>query len=355
MGEFRTVCVNARFLTQRLTGVQRFAVELSLRLKKADWKVFFLCPKNIENSECAQKLDVITFGYTTGHFWEQIELPLYLNRIGNPLLLNLCNTAPIYYSNKISTIHDLSYIHGKQWFNWKFRLVYSFLMPKVASSSLYIVTVSESIRKELSSSFQLDRARIYVVSNASSFKFKQVSKELKNGFNVISVGSMDPRKNLASLINAFIEFQSELEGIQLLIVGDEGQSFKKNELISSKIPDNIEFLGRVSDKKLSELYASSSLFVSLSLYEGFGIPNLEAMSFGLPVLVSKIESYMEVCGDAGYYVDPKNLYEIKEAILAIKGDLELRMKMQYLSKKQASEFSWNHSLAQLRDVIETAL
>ena len=124
--------INSRFLTQEITGVQRFAIEISLRLKDLlKDNVLFVAPYNVIQSEIAKRLNVQIIGNHTGHLWEQWDLPHYLKKNGSPLLLNLCNLAPLRYKNKISTIHDVSFVRYPQTFSKKFLFFYKFMIPKI--------------------------------------------------------------------------------------------------------------------------------------------------------------------------------------------------------------------------------
>ena len=142
--------VNSRFLTQNITGVQRFAIEISKQLKKLlNSKIQFVAPKNIIHKDLAEELDVKVIGYNTGHLWEQIDLPLYLSSIGKPLLLNLSNTAPLFYKNKIVTIHDVAFKRFPQTYSFKFRMFYNLLIPIILKNSKHILTVSEFSKNEI--------------------------------------------------------------------------------------------------------------------------------------------------------------------------------------------------------------
>ncbi|HDU8665065.1 TPA: glycosyltransferase family 1 protein, partial [Serratia liquefaciens] len=120
--------VNARYLTQELTGVQRFAEQISLSLKVIRDDVVFLAPPGVLRNNVANKLQVREIGSKSGHFWEQIELPRYLKKNGSGLLLNLGSTAPVFYNNQIVTHHDVTYKRYPESFSRKFRLLYGFLI-----------------------------------------------------------------------------------------------------------------------------------------------------------------------------------------------------------------------------------
>jgi len=145
------IVVNSRFLTQKITGVQRHAIELSLQLKQLRPDIKFVAPKNIIHTDIASLLKVETVGTRTGHLWEQISLPRYLKKHNKEktLLLCLANTAPLYYKNKIVTIHDVSFLANPQWFDKKFYYFYRFLIPRIARNAQTVITVSEFSKKEI--------------------------------------------------------------------------------------------------------------------------------------------------------------------------------------------------------------
>src|SRR5687768_11068529 len=138
--------VNARFLTQPITGVQRFAIEISKELKKANPQIKFIAPKEIIHHNLANELNAQLYGKMSGHFWEQLELPAYLKKQHSPLLINLANLAPVTYNNYIATIHDLSFLQFPKSYSRKFYYYYKFLIPKIAGRAKKIITVSENAR-----------------------------------------------------------------------------------------------------------------------------------------------------------------------------------------------------------------
>ncbi len=169
--------VNSRFLTQKITGVQRFAIEISLRLKDLlKENVSFVAPGNVIQPKIAEQLNVQIVGKHTGHIWEQWDLPRYLKKNGSPLLLNLCNLAPLHYNNKISTIHDVSFVRYPQTFSKKFLLFYNFMIPKIISSSKMILTVSEFSKREIIDVYGTEENKIEVVYNAVNQNFKPINQ-----------------------------------------------------------------------------------------------------------------------------------------------------------------------------------
>ena len=140
------VYINGRFLCRKATGVQKFALGLSAALQKKYPDVLLILPKG--NYNC-YGLNVRKSGWGSGFFWEQIWLPLYLWFHSRPLLINLCNTAPLLYKKQIVTVHDLAFLKDKSWFSPAFRRWYKYLIPRLCRKSLAIITVSEFIKKEI--------------------------------------------------------------------------------------------------------------------------------------------------------------------------------------------------------------
>lgn len=340
------IYINARFLTQKVTGVQRYATEMSMQLKKLYPKIKFVAPKNVIHKKLASGLEAEIYGNLTGHLWEQTELLRYLKSQGNPLLLNLANTAPISYKNQIVTICDLSFLRHPEWFSRKFYYYYRFLIPQITKNSLKIVTISKFSKNEIMNLLNISEHKIKVIYCGVDEKFinhtianAAVSNKYKN--YILAVSSLDPRKNFKNLISAFKKLA--LPDTQFVIVGSENRVFANNELKKFINTRNIVFTGYVSDKELIALYKNAKLFVFPSLYEGFGLPPLEAMACGCPVVVSNVASLPEVCGDAAYYVDPYNVESIAEGMQKVLTDDTLRQSLIQKGIERAKLFSWEKS------------
>ena len=340
------IIINARFLTQRITGVQRYAIEMSRALKKIDPTIRFFAPHNIMHHDIANELGVEVVGRLSGHAWEQIELPSHLRANCNPLLLSLATTGPILYKRKIVTVHDLSIWHYPKAVSWKFRMLYQFLLPRVVASSLHITTVSNFCKNDIAEKFRASLDHLSVTYNASSFSGKHGDTERENKRVLIAVGSLQPYKNIIGLIEAFRIFkESGGTGYVLKLVGGIDRNvFKHNSLVEMiDAADDIEMTGYVSDEQLLELYGTATAFVFPSLFEGFGLPPLEAMACGCPVIASNAASIPEVCGDAAVYFDPNNAKEMAQRIHEVVDSAELRKKMSAAGYANATRFGWDKS------------
>ncbi len=341
------IVVNARFLTQDITGVQRFGIELSRRLKDR-LEVKFVSPANVIHLDLADELEAVTFGKTSSHVWEQTELPFYLKRLGSPLLLNFNSVGPIFYSNKIITIHDLSFVRNPEWFSKLYAYYYSTFTPLSARRSKAVLTVSEFSRSEIKRLLKFGDKRIEIIYNAVGFEKPETTKPLIPGKYILTVSSLDPRKNIFALIKAFQKLNRK--DIKLVIVGISNKIFNNAE----ELPDaeNIIYWGKANDEDLASLYSNAEMFVFPSLYEGFGIPPLEAMKFGCPTIVSDTASLPEVCADASLYVQPQKIESIEKAITKLLKDNELRKALIQKGFENVKRFSWEKSTDRLTEIIK---
>lgn len=349
-----SLIINGRFLTQQLTGVQRFANELLKEyLKITNENIpIILAPPNCK-VEYLHGVKIKKIGYNNSHLWEQIDLPLYLIKIGSPLLLNLTNTAPIHYKNQIVTIHDLAFLHNPQWFSFGFRTYYKFLIPAIAKRAKSIITVSKFSKSEITNKLKVTPGKVTVIYNSvpSEFHYKEPNEGFKRERYALAVGSLDPRKNLAGLIRAFNTLGNTK--LQLYIIGGSN-----SKIFNIKLPDfdseKIKLLGRISDEELISLYANAEIFIYPTLYEGFGIPNIEAMHFSTAVITSDLPVTREVCKDAALYINPHNIEDIQRGISALEGNKELVKKLSARGKEISSSYTWKKACKKLIEVINNA-
>lgn len=345
------IVINARFLTQEITGVQRFAIEISLRLKEllGDEVVFFT-PPNIIQIEYAQRLDAKVIGVHKGHVWEQWDLPNFLNKNGSPLLLCLCNTAPLYYKNKIITIHDVAFKAYPQTFSKAFLYYYKFIIPRIIKSALKIITVSQFSKDEIIKYYGTEERKIKVVYPAVANNFHiEEDTNLKKEKYLLAVSSLNYRKNFISILKAFDIFEKKRLDISLYIIGDlSNGSFKNIDISKYKSNPRIKFLGRVSDEQLVKYYSNALAFVFTSIYEGFGIPPLEAQACGCPILVSSIPPLHEIIGNSGMFCDPYNSHNIANCMSEILNNPNGLEKKGF---ENAKRFSFTISTKQVYNII----
>lgn len=349
------IVINARFLTQQVSGVQRFAEQISLSLARLRSDLHFVAPPGeILRPEIASQLRVEQIGHRSGHLWEQVDLPLWLARHGRPLLVSLCSTAPLAYSKQVVTHHDITYVRHPESFSWKFRALYRLMIPMMLRRSLAQVTVSEFSREEIASHYGVDPKGIHVIANAVSAEFCTGLEptQLERPY-VLAVSSPAAHKNFSRLIEAF-RLLGELD-VELRIVGAANRSFVDAQLQQSGQGDRVRWLGRLDDDQLIEQYRNAAVFAFPSLYEGFGIPPLEAQACGCPVVAASSASIPEVLGNSVLYFDPLDPPGIAAALRRVLLDHKLRADLRRLGQENVLRYSWDISALRLSSLIDTFL
>ena len=228
----------------------------------------------------------------------------------------------------------------------------------------FFLAISQFTKNEIAELLHVVPDKVHVVPCAcSSEMVRVVDKDrlqkvrdkytLPDDF-VLFVGNFNPRKNLRRLIEAF-ELAKMHCGIrhQLVIAGEQGWKFDKEQVLSGlSHPEDVRFIGFVPDEDMPALYSEASLFAFPTLYEGFGIPVIEAQSCGIPVLTSNCSALPEVGGDGALYVDPYDIEEIKDGIVKILQDSELSQSLIEKGLENARRFSWKKSAETLNEIIE---
>ncbi|WP_159518132.1 glycosyltransferase family 4 protein [Sunxiuqinia indica] len=341
------IYINGKFLTQQITGVQKFALQITKHLIQIDDDIRILVPLNcaISNTEKVILSHIVRIGSGTPLRWEQITIPTFLKSKGNPILLNFSGLGPVFYKNKITTIHDLSFWEHPEWFSKKYYLFYRILIPFTAKNSRFILTVSNYSKEIITKKLKIDPSIIEVIYNAVEPCRCDLVKN-KRYKHILAVGSLDPRKNLKRLINAFILWNNK--DYRLIVVGGKQNSFSKLDLPTN---NNVVFTGYVADETLHKYYSESEIFVYPSLYEGFGIPPLEAMAHGLPVIASNVTSLPEACGKAAEYIDPNSVKSIIHALDKVSSNTKLRDEMIRKGYENIQRFSWKKSAQKINDFI----
>lgn len=336
------IVVNARFLTQNITGVQRFALEISKELKKRfEDKVEFVTHPGIIHYELSQQLQAKTIGINKSHIWEQVDLYAYLKKEGNPLLVSFGYTGPLFYRRQIVTVHDMAFKYYRETFSKSFGFAYNFLVPKLAKKCLHVFTVSESAKMELVKELDIRMDKITVVYNGISdvFRNKKMNiEEVKERERyILTVSSHHPRKNYKRLIQAFSSIKDS--SIKLYVVGNKVANFSDDlSEEEHKLNNRIVFLKNVTDVELARFYKNAELFVFPSLYEGFGIPAIEAMFKGKTCVLSDIPVFREIGSKDVIYVDPYDVESIARGI-----EKGLKESKEYKEYPKLESFSWAKS------------
>ena len=339
--------VNGRFLTQPMTGVERYAYNICKAMARLQQPFTIVCPKApIHQDYDVSDLNIVHYGIGNSHFWEQCVLPFFFIGKKDYVVLSFTGLGSILIRHKVMTIHDLSFLKNPSWYSRTYYWYYKFMTPLAVKTSKHILTVSEFSKSEILGFYSFLKAeKISVVYNAIDrqlFKPTANSQQPSVPF-VLCVSSIDPRKNFARLVEAC----QGLTGAKLYIVGKYNRVFSQQMALDTT-PDHIQFLGRVSDEELVRLYNQAACFVFPSLYEGFGLPPLEAMACGCPVLVSDIPVLREVCGTAAQYFNPLDSNDILRTITQYLNDADvIKEKMRQQGFANVARFSWQQSAKNL--------
>lgn len=324
------ICVNTRALNMPLTGVQRYLKSI----------IPFL--------DGIEQISPINGNSYIGHIWEQFVLPV---KIKGKVLWSPCNTGPIFHKNQIITIHDIAVIEHPEWFSKAFASWYAFLWPRLLVKVKHIVTVSEYSKNKIANLYNIDPSRISVVPACLDKDFIEYTSTGKREDEILFVGSMDPRKNVQGLLQAWTIISKKHPDYKLIVVGAKSKIFSKFELVNNL--QNVVFTGRVTDDELVQLYRRAKLFVFPSFYEGFGLPPLEAMSQGCPVVVSHTTSLPEVCGDAALFVNPYDEKDIAEKIIAVISDKNRQEEMSKKGVERAKRYHPSIIADKLKTIINS--
>jgi glycosyltransferase involved in cell wall biosynthesis len=342
------IVINARFLTEELRGVQRFAEQICLSLKAMRNDLVFVSPPGIVREETAEALGAQIVGRRSGHLWEQLELPLYLRRQGAPWLLSLCATAPLFYRRQLITHHDLSHVRYPESYSRASRTAQRLMAPLMLKNAQGLITVSEFSKRELGEFYGVSQPNVLVVPNAVGDAFKPRRLEIPRPY-LLAVASLSAHKNIGRLIEAFSRLKSHPE-VELRIV-DGGNDLLAHTGLRNQIAANprIRVLGRLSDAQLIEQYQLASAFVFPSLYEGFGIPPLEAQACGCPVLAANSTSIPEVLQSSALYFEPMDIDQMARAMALVLDNPSIADHLRTLGLRNVARFSWHASARLVND------
>lgn len=353
--------INGRFLSQSLTGVQRYAAEIvkamdrllasgeaPQQLLDAEWQI--LAPPNAQTLPGLRRITIKQVGSLQGHAWDQIDLA---RAAAGTRLVSLANSGPVLHRDHLVVIHDAQVFRRPDFFSWRYLALHRTLGHLLARTAT-IATVSAFSRNELAEVLSLDPASIPVIANSAEH-FATVAPD----FSIIDklhlaphqfflfVGSMTKNKNVETAIRA-AERLGRAE-FPLVVVGGDNSKVFGGAAAESRA--GVVIAGRLKDEEIAALFSRATAFVFPSLYEGFGVPPLEAMFFACPVIASSADAVRETCDDAAVYFDPLDADELSARMRERIALGRISPAEQEKQRQRLTTYSWAKSAAAMLEFL----
>lgn len=344
------------------SGIGRYIRNIVIRLvqNNPNWQFFLLGNIDELQQTALVQMDNVQLIDCTSPIYgikEQIELyqkiPQNLTCFWSPHW-----NIPLLYSGRlIVTIHDMFHLAHSEYVGAAYKLWYAKLMfLAIAKKAKHVFTVSNFSKQEISRYTTIDPTKVSVVYNGIDDKWfgVQKGKPVHKRRYILYVGNVKPHKNLVRLVKAFRAIKDEVD-CDLVIIGRRDGFITGDAEVGRLVGElghRVVFTGFIDDSELEQYYAQAALFVFPSLYEGFGLPPLEAMACSCPVVVSTAASLPEVCGDAAIYVDPHSVDDLATALNRLLADDGLGAELIARGQKRSTEFTWDKSVTLLEDFIK---
>ncbi|HDR68044.1 MAG TPA: glycosyltransferase family 1 protein [Bacteroidaceae bacterium] len=363
------IAVNARLLLPgKLDGIGWFTWETLSRIVCAhpEHEFYFIFDRKYDREFIfSENVTPVVYPPPTRHpllwfIWFELVIPYVLKKTGADLFLSTDGFLSLRSGvPSVSVIHDINFEHRPGDLPFLTRSYYRHFFPKFAARANRIVTVSEYSRRDIINHFNIPESKIDMVYNGANELFApipdsrkaEIRKKYTNGSAYfIFVGSLHPRKNITNLLKAFQLFKDELKNdFKLVIVGKK--FFLNNEMEEQfnrmKDKEDVIFTGRLPPADLNDLLGAAYAMTFVPFFEGFGIPVVEAMYCDLPIITSNVTSLPEIAGDAALFTDPESPGSIRDAMVRIVKDQELRKSLIEKGRQRRDMFSWDNTASGL--------
>ncbi|MBW7846743.1 MAG: glycosyltransferase family 4 protein [Bacteroidales bacterium] len=363
-------------------GMDMVALELIRNLQQIDTQnEYFIFIKPDEDHDCLKEtpnFHIIELGGGPYPSWEQIALPKAASRFGCQLLHCTSNTAPVFTSIPlVVTLHDIIYLEsvslfkkGGTWYQKTGNMYRRFVVPRVVERSKKIITVSHFEKNRIRQFFGFPEndQRLVAIYNGVSEHFqpitdRQILTEVKDKYHLpdhyfFFLGNTDPKKNTKGTLQAFDQYlKTAANPVKLVMLDYEKNALKAllDEIGSPGLEEHIHLTGYVKNTDLPAIYTQAELFLYPSLRESFGIPMLEAMRCGVPVITSNTSSMPEVSGGAAAIIDPFKPHEITQAMHRLTKDEQYRKELINKGLEQSAKFSWRNMAIEVLKLYENLI
>ena len=354
---FNNVAFDVTSFSRFKAGVEYYIKNMFMAISRADLNGLNFISIDLSSNRKESNTSVFTkiFRGFNLIYQIQIRLPYLLSKNRISVLHSPAYVSPVFkICPYVMTIHDLSFMLFPEMFISTYRLYLKILMPLSVKRADLIIAVSEHTKQDIIKILKVPEEKIKVIYEGAEERFyKSHSPYLIKSFIkknnlpekfILFVGTLEPRKNLKGLLKAYSIYSKRTDKpLKLVLTGMKGWLYNDVfELIETlNLKDNVIFTGYLSDDEMPYLYNAASLFVYPSFYEGFGLPVVEAMACGTPVIASNVSSLPEVLGNAGILIDPNNIEEIALAIQNILEDDKFRHELIEKGLTRAKDFSWD--------------
>lgn len=363
--------VDAKNLIGPRTGISRYIIEMCRELAKAKHQLFLYLPHKPQTA--LPEIENITYrigkaqGVLKRIYWSHSILPDWAKQDEVDIFWGPAHRLPAQLAPNIPsflTIHDLTWKYAPQTMHWKTRAGEILWMKKALSQAGHIISVSHSTAEQLRTHYPQLSHKIHVIH--PGFTVETSHHEQTNDLEILNkhglktdyilfVGTLEPRKNLFHLLKAYATLPEPMRvKFPLVIAG--GQGWRMNNLsrviTELKLSANICLTGFISDEILTVLYKNARFLAMPSLYEGFGLPIIEAQSAGIPVLTSNTSSMPEVAGKAAFYIDPLSVHSIADGLRQLIENQNLYQSLQKEARSNALHFQWQKSAQNFENLIQ---
>jgi glycosyltransferase involved in cell wall biosynthesis len=359
------ICINASPAVHHIAGLGRYTQELMTALMATDFEneyvAFYNRPSEAKVDPPLDRIPHLTTNLPTKP-WRFSALLAHFARISQDRMfphVDLFHATdhllPRFSGVKsVFTLHDLVFCFYPETHKLLNRWFLTLMMPRFLKAADAVIAVSEHTKKDAIHMYGVHENKIKVIHEGVNAGFRRRPADavaavrhrysLPDRF-ILSVGTIEPRKNFTSLVEAYHALKNLGTDCRLVIVGKRGWLYEGffRRLRELGLEDEVIFPGFVPDDDLPPLYSAADLFVFPSLYEGFGLPVLEAMACGTPVVTSNASSLPEVVGDAALLVDPNDVQALIRAMSAVLDDKDLRGELRAKGPRQAAKFSWENA------------
>ena len=371
------IAVNTRLLVPKLEGIGWFEYESLRRIvsQHPEHTFYFIFDRDYDErflfSENVKP--VLTFPPCRHHpwFWYvyfEYSIPYVLRKLKPDLFLSPDGWMPLRTDvPQVTVIHDINFVHHPEFFSSSFQKYFANYFPKFADKAVRIATVSEFSKQDIHQTYGIDTDKIDVVYNGSNELFRPLTEQEKSRIQIqyaqgkdyfLFVSAINKRKNLPNILRAFDRYKEQSgSDVKFLIVG--GRAGKQEELdevlAQMKHVQDVRFLGHLPAKELALVAGAAIALAYASLFEGFGIPIVEAFNAETAVITSNTSSMPEVAGDAALLVDPLSVEQISDAMAKLAEDRSLRMELIEKGRSQRQKFSWDQTAHKLWQCVEKAM